>query len=169
MTTILAFAFVIGVLVFVHELGHFLAARRVGIRVLTFSIGFGPRIFGFTRGGTDYCISAVHARRVRQDGRRDDRLARRATHRQGRRVPVQDQVGALPGPHHGPRDEPGARRDRAGLRPLPGRRRPGLPRHAPDHRWHREVVAGGQGRAARKATGSCAWTTARSRPGISCS
>ena len=59
MTTILAFVFVIGVLVFVHELGHFLAARRVGIRVLTFSIGFGPRIFGFTRGGTDYCISAV--------------------------------------------------------------------------------------------------------------
>ena len=59
MTTILAFVFVIGVLVFVHELGHFLAARRVGVRVLTFSIGFGPRIFGFTRGGTDYCISAV--------------------------------------------------------------------------------------------------------------
>ncbi len=59
MTTLLAFAFVIGVLVFVHELGHFLAARRVGIRVLTFSIGFGPRLFGFTRGGTDYVISAV--------------------------------------------------------------------------------------------------------------
>jgi regulator of sigma E protease len=58
-TTLLAFAFVIGVLVFVHELGHYLAARRVGVRVLTFSIGFGPRLFGFTRGGTDYCISAV--------------------------------------------------------------------------------------------------------------
>ena len=59
MTTLLAFAFVIGVLVFVHELGHYLAARRVGVRVLTFSIGFGPRLFGFSRGGTDYCISAV--------------------------------------------------------------------------------------------------------------
>jgi regulator of sigma E protease len=58
-TTLLAFVFVIGVLVFVHELGHYLAARRVGVRVLTFSIGFGPRLFGFTRGGTDYCISAV--------------------------------------------------------------------------------------------------------------
>jgi regulator of sigma E protease len=57
--TILAFAFVIGVLIFVHELGHFLAARRVGIRVLTFSIGFGPRLLGFTRGGTEYCLSAV--------------------------------------------------------------------------------------------------------------
>jgi regulator of sigma E protease len=58
-TTLLAFAFVIGVLVFVHELGHYLAARRVGVRVLTFSIGFGPRLFGFIRGGTDYCVSAV--------------------------------------------------------------------------------------------------------------
>jgi regulator of sigma E protease len=58
-TTILAFAFVIGVLVFVHELGHFLAARRVGVRVLKFSIGFGPRIVGFTRGDTEYCISAI--------------------------------------------------------------------------------------------------------------
>ena len=55
----LAFAFVIGVLVFVHELGHFLAARRIGVRVLKFSLGFGPRIIGFTRGDTEYCVSAV--------------------------------------------------------------------------------------------------------------
>src|SRR5215211_1969137 len=55
----LAFAFVIGVLIFVHELGHFLAARRVGVRVLKFSLGFGPRIVKFTRGDTEYCISAV--------------------------------------------------------------------------------------------------------------
>lgn len=59
MTTILAFVFVIGVLVFVHELGHYLAARRVGVRVLTFSVGFGPRLLSFTRGGTEYCVSAV--------------------------------------------------------------------------------------------------------------
>jgi regulator of sigma E protease len=57
--TLLAFAFVIGVLVFVHELGHFLAARRVGVRVLAFSIGFGPRLLGFTRGGTEYKIAAI--------------------------------------------------------------------------------------------------------------
>ena len=57
--TILAFAFVIGVLVFVHELGHYLAARRVGVRVLAFSIGFGPRLVGFTRGGTEYKIAAI--------------------------------------------------------------------------------------------------------------
>ncbi len=59
MLTLLAFAFVIGVLVFVHELGHFLAARRVGVRVLAFSVGFGPRLVGFTRGGTEYKIAAI--------------------------------------------------------------------------------------------------------------
>ena len=59
MTTILAFGFVIGVLVFVHELGHFLAARRVGVRVLTFSVGFGPKLAKFRRGDTEYCISAI--------------------------------------------------------------------------------------------------------------
>jgi regulator of sigma E protease len=58
-TTMLAFVFVIGVLVFVHELGHFLAARRIGVRVLKFSLGFGPRLVGFTRGDTEYCISVV--------------------------------------------------------------------------------------------------------------
>jgi len=58
-TTLLAFLFVLGVLIFVHELGHFLAARRVGIRVLTFSLGFGPKILKFTRGDTEYCISAI--------------------------------------------------------------------------------------------------------------
>src|SRR3954470_23917645 len=58
-TTILAFLFVLGVLVFVHELGHFLAARRIGVRVLTFSLGFGPKLIGFTRGDTEYCLSAI--------------------------------------------------------------------------------------------------------------
>jgi regulator of sigma E protease len=59
LTTILAFLFVLGVLVFVHELGHFLAARRVGVRVLTFSLGFGPKILKHTRGDTEYCVSAI--------------------------------------------------------------------------------------------------------------
>jgi regulator of sigma E protease len=58
-TSILAFAFVLGVLVFVHELGHFLAARRIGVRVLTFSLGFGPKLLSFTRGDTEYCLSAI--------------------------------------------------------------------------------------------------------------
>ena len=59
MITILAFLFVLGVLIFVHELGHFLAARRHGVRVITFSLGFGPKILKVTRGDTEYCISAV--------------------------------------------------------------------------------------------------------------
>ncbi len=59
MTTILAFLFVLGVLVFVHELGHFLVARWHGVRVITFSLGFGPKLLKMTRGATEYCISAV--------------------------------------------------------------------------------------------------------------
>ena len=46
-------------LVFVHELGHFLAARRIGVRVLTFSLGFGPKLLKMQRGDTEYCISAI--------------------------------------------------------------------------------------------------------------
>jgi regulator of sigma E protease len=57
--TLLAFLFVLGVLIFVHELGHFLAARRHGVRVLTFSLGFGPKVLKFKRGDTEYCVSAV--------------------------------------------------------------------------------------------------------------
>ena len=59
MTNLLPFLFVLGVLVFVHELGHFLMARRLGVRVLTFSLGFGPKILKVKRGDTDYCISAI--------------------------------------------------------------------------------------------------------------
>jgi regulator of sigma E protease len=58
-TTLLAFLFVLGVLVFVHELGHFLMARRLGVRVLTFSLGFGPKILKATRGDTEYCVCAI--------------------------------------------------------------------------------------------------------------
>jgi regulator of sigma E protease len=57
--TILAFLFVLGVLIFVHELGHFLLARRIGVRVVTFSLGFGPKLVKVKRGDTEYCISAI--------------------------------------------------------------------------------------------------------------
>ena len=57
--TILSLLIVLGVLIFVHELGHFLAARAVGVRVERFSIGLGPRIFGFVRGETEYVVSAI--------------------------------------------------------------------------------------------------------------
>jgi regulator of sigma E protease len=58
-TSVLAFVFVLGVLIFVHELGHYVMARRIGVRVLTFSLGFGPKLVSVRRGDTDYCISAV--------------------------------------------------------------------------------------------------------------
>ena len=59
MNQILAVILVLGVLIFFHELGHFLVARLVGVRVLRFSLGFGRHIWSFNRGGTDYCISLV--------------------------------------------------------------------------------------------------------------
>jgi len=52
-------ALLLGVLVLVHELGHFLVAKWLGVRVISFSIGMGPRVIGFTRGGTDYRISLL--------------------------------------------------------------------------------------------------------------
>ena len=50
---------VLGVMIFVHEFGHFLAAKFFGVRVLTFSLGFGPRLVGFKKGDTDYRISML--------------------------------------------------------------------------------------------------------------
>jgi regulator of sigma E protease len=58
-TTLLSFLFVLGVLVFIHELGHFLLARWNGVRVLTFSLGFGPKLLKVQRGDTEYCVSAI--------------------------------------------------------------------------------------------------------------
>jgi regulator of sigma E protease len=58
-TTLLAFGFVLGVLVFIHELGHFLLARWNGVRVITFSLGFGPKILKVQRGDTEYCLSII--------------------------------------------------------------------------------------------------------------
>jgi regulator of sigma E protease len=59
LTSVLSFVFVLGVLIFVHELGHFMMARRIGVRVLTFSLGFGPKLISFRRGDTEYCVSAI--------------------------------------------------------------------------------------------------------------
>jgi len=49
----------LGVMILIHELGHFWAALAVGVKVETFSIGFGPRLFGFKRGDTDFRFSAI--------------------------------------------------------------------------------------------------------------
>src|SRR3954454_3808220 len=49
----------LGVLILVHELGHFVFAKLFDVKVLRFSLGFGPRLFGFTRGETEYRLSLV--------------------------------------------------------------------------------------------------------------
>ncbi len=59
MITLLAFVFVLGILIFVHELGHFLVAKAFGIRVLTFSFGFGPKVVGRRWGETEYVLSLL--------------------------------------------------------------------------------------------------------------
>src|SRR3989304_1843529 len=59
MYTLVIFIICIGILIFVHELGHFVAARMKGIRVLKFSLGFGPKIIGKKVGETEYQISAL--------------------------------------------------------------------------------------------------------------
>ena len=58
-TSIFAFVVVLGILIFFHELGHFLVARLFGVGVEKFSLGFGPRLFGKTVGITDYRVSAI--------------------------------------------------------------------------------------------------------------
>ncbi len=57
--TIVSFVFVLGVLVLIHELGHFLVAKKAGIFVEKFSIGFPPYIFKKKYGETEYCIGAI--------------------------------------------------------------------------------------------------------------
>jgi regulator of sigma E protease len=57
--TVLATIIVLGVLIFVHELGHFGAAKLVGVEVQRFSIGLGPKLFGFKWGETEYVFSAI--------------------------------------------------------------------------------------------------------------
>src|SRR5438309_12108762 len=60
-----------GIMIFGHELGHFLVAKRVGITVHAFALGFGPKLVGVTRGETSYAINLVpfggHAKRAGGD------------------------------------------------------------------------------------------------------
>lgn len=59
LTTVVSAIFVLGLLVFVHELGHFLAAKRMGIKVERFSLGFPPKMIGMQVGDTEYCLSWI--------------------------------------------------------------------------------------------------------------
>ncbi len=75
--TILATIVVLGVLIFVHELGHFMAAKSVGIEVQRFSIGLPPRMVGFKRGETEYVIGWVPLGGYVKMGGMDDEVMER--------------------------------------------------------------------------------------------
>ncbi len=64
-------AVVLGIMILVHEFGHYAAAKLFGVRVDVFSIGFGKRLIGFRKGETDYRISALPVGWLRQDGGRE--------------------------------------------------------------------------------------------------
>ena len=59
MITVISFVVVLGVLIFIHEFGHFIAAKLCGVGVTKFSIGFGPKIWGVKKGQTEYLISGI--------------------------------------------------------------------------------------------------------------
>src|SRR5215469_16667218 len=61
LTSIISAIVILGLLIIVHEAGHFLVAKRLGVRVLRFSIGYPPRIAGIRRGETEYVIGATPA------------------------------------------------------------------------------------------------------------
>src|SRR5262249_113402 len=83
MDLILGVGLVLGVMILVHEWGHFIAARIFGVRVDVFSIGFGPRLFGWKRGATDYRVSVLplggYVRMAGQDPTEIDSVGRSAT------------------------------------------------------------------------------------------
>jgi len=57
--SIVAAVLIFAILIIVHEAGHFFVAKRLGVRVLRFSIGYPPRVWGVRRGETDYAIGAT--------------------------------------------------------------------------------------------------------------
>jgi regulator of sigma E protease len=77
MLTIIAFIFVFSILIFFHELGHFIAAKTSGVRVYKFSFGFGPRILGFTKNQTEYLICLIplggYVKMAGEMGQEDDK------------------------------------------------------------------------------------------------
>jgi regulator of sigma E protease len=57
--SLICFLFVLSILVLIHEFGHFIVAKRIGVRVEKFSFGFGPKLFSIKKGETEYLISAI--------------------------------------------------------------------------------------------------------------
>jgi regulator of sigma E protease len=76
MTTLLSFLLVLGIIIFVHEFGHFITAKAFGMRVFVFSFGFGKRLFGFQWGDTDCRVSAIPlGGYVKLEGEGDDLIS----------------------------------------------------------------------------------------------
>ena len=76
LTTLLAFVFVLGVIIFFHEFGHFITAKAFGMRVFIFSFGFGRRLFGFKWGETDLRVSLIPlGGYVKLEGEADDAIS----------------------------------------------------------------------------------------------
>jgi regulator of sigma E protease len=76
LTTALAFVFVLGIIIFVHEFGHLITAKAFGMRVFVFSFGFGKRLLGFKWGDTDCRVSAIPlGGYVKLEGEPGDRLS----------------------------------------------------------------------------------------------
>jgi regulator of sigma E protease len=100
-TSIVSAIVVLGVLIFVHELGHFLFAKYFGVGVETFSLGFGPKIFAKTFGETEYRISAFplggYVKMVGEN--KDDELPEEDAHRSFMaKAPLQRMVIVAAGP-----------------------------------------------------------------------
>src|SRR3989338_6224394 len=90
MLTLFIFLIILGILIVAHEFGHFIAARRAGVRVEKFSFGFGPCLIKRKSGTTEYCLSALPlggyvklAGDTRQDykGRKDEYLSQSVSRR----------------------------------------------------------------------------------------
>ena len=80
LTTPLAFVFVLGIIIFVHEFGHLITAKAFGMRVFVFSFGFGKRLLGFKWGDTDCRVSAIPlGGYVKLEGEPDDHLSEDTT------------------------------------------------------------------------------------------
>ncbi len=94
MLTLISFLAVISLLAFVHELGHFLAAKLSGVKVEEFGIGFPPRVFSFRRGETLYSLNLLplggFVRLLGEEGRVAQSLEKRAFYAQpiGRKIPI---------------------------------------------------------------------------------
>src|SRR5512136_396031 len=76
LVTVVSFVVVLGIIIFVHEFGHFITAKAFGMRVFIFSFGFGRRLLGFKWGDTDCRLSLVPlGGYVKLEGEADDRLS----------------------------------------------------------------------------------------------